>query len=112
MGVTCSHSELVKAARPYTALIAFDADYRTNPAVCRQLARLIVQRLNDSRKQQLLSTTNVLCWNGPKGIDDAVRANVRLRSLTISEYASLRNEPLDEVNRLTRDRLQTLASHN
>ena len=99
-GVTCSHSELVKAARPYTALIAFDADYRTNPAVCRQLARLIVQRLNDSREQQLRSTTNVLCWNGPKGIDDAVRANVRLRSLTISEwYATLRNEPLDEVNR-------------
>lgn len=99
-GVTCSHSELVKAARPYTALIAFDADYRTNPAVCRQLARLIVQRLDDSKEQQLRSTTNVLCWNGPKGIDDAVRANVRLRSLTISEwYATLRNEPLDEVNR-------------
>ncbi len=34
-GVTCSHSELVKAARPYSALIAFDADYKTNPAVCR-----------------------------------------------------------------------------
>src|SRR5688572_30472815 len=84
-GVTCSHSELVEAARPYTALIAFDADYRTNPAVCRQLARLIVQRLNDSRGQQLRSTTNVLCWNGPKGIDDAVRAHVRLRSLTVSE---------------------------
>ena len=99
-GVTCSHSELVKAARPYTALIAFDADYETNPAVCRQLARLIVQRLNDSREQQIRTTTNILCWNGPKGIDDAVRANVRLRSLTISEwYATLRNEPLDEVNR-------------
>jgi hypothetical protein len=99
-GVTCSHSELVKAARPYTALIAFDADYRTNPAVCRQLARLIVHRLDDSREQRLRSTTNVLCWNGPKGIDDAVRANVRLRSLTISEwYATLRNESLDEVNR-------------
>jgi hypothetical protein len=103
-GVTCSHSELVEAARPYTALIAFDADYRTNPAVCRQLARLIVQRLNDSREQQLRSTTNVLCWNGPKGIDDAVRANVRLRSLTISEwYATLRNEPLDEVNKFWRE---------
>jgi len=99
-GVTCSHNELVNAARPYNALIAFDADYRTNPAVCRQLARLIVHRLNDSREQQLRSTTNVLCWNGPKGIDDAVRANVRLRSLTISEwYATLRNEPLDEVNK-------------
>jgi hypothetical protein len=59
-GVTCSHSELVKAARLYTALIAFDADYRTNPAVCRQLARLIVQRVNDSREQRLRGTTNVL----------------------------------------------------
>jgi hypothetical protein len=59
-GVTCSHSELVEAARPYTVLIAFDADYRTNPAVCRQLARLIVQRVNDSR-EQLRRTTNVLC---------------------------------------------------
>jgi len=99
-GVTCSHSELVKAARPYTALIAFDADYRTNPAVCRQLARLIVQRLNDSREQQLRSTTNILCWNGPKGIDDALRENTSLRILTISEwYATLRNKPLDEVNR-------------
>jgi hypothetical protein len=99
-GVTCSHSELVKAARPYTALIAFDADYRTNPAVCRQLARLIVQRLNDSRQRQLRGATNVLCWYGPKGIDEAVRANVRLRNLTISEwYATLRNDPLDEVNR-------------
>lgn len=99
-GVTCSHNELVNAARPYNVLIAFDADYRTNPAVCRQLARLIGQRLSDSREQQLRGTTNVLYWHGPKGIDDAVRANVRLRSLTIFEwYATLRNEPLDEVNR-------------
>src|ERR1051325_1814846 len=103
-GVTCSHNELVNAARPYNTLIAFDADYRTNPAVCRQLARLIVHRLNDSREQQLRSTTNVLCWDGPKGIDDAVRANVRLRSLTVSEwYATLRNEPFDEVNRFWRE---------
>ena len=112
-GVTCSHSELIKAARPYTALIAFDADYRTNPAVCRQLARLIVQRLNDSREQEIRRTTNVLCWNGAKGIDDAVRANVRLSSLTISEwYATLRNEPLEEVNRFWSDRFQAVASHN
>jgi hypothetical protein len=100
-GVTCSHSELVTAARPYNALIAFDADHRTNPAVCRQLARLIVQRVNDSKERRLSTTTNILCWNGPKGIDDALRENVRLTSLTISEwYPTLRNEPLDEVNRL------------
>jgi len=99
-GVTCSHSELVTAARPYNALIAFDADHRTNPAVCRQLARLIVQRVNDSKERRLSTTTNILCWNGPKGIDDALRENVRLTSLTISEwYPTLRSEPLDEVNR-------------
>jgi len=47
-------------------------------------------------RQIILATVAVT----PKGIDDAVRANVRLRSLTISEwYATLRNEPLDEVNR-------------
>jgi hypothetical protein len=104
-GVTCSHSELVEAARPYTALIAFDADYRTNPAVCLQFARLIVQRVNDS-KEQLRSTTNVLCWNGPKGIDDAVRANVRLRSLTISEWYATSKQILEQ------DRFQTLVGHN
>ena len=113
-GVTCSHSELVEAARPYTALIAFDADYRTNPAVCRQLARLIVQRVNDSKERRLSTTTNILCWNGPKGIDDALRENVRLASLTISEwYATLRNEPLDEVNRFWSEiGFKPLAIHN
>jgi hypothetical protein len=103
-GVTCSHSELVKAVSPYNTLIAFDADYRTNPAVCRQLARLIVERLNDSKEHEPSTTTNILCWDGPKGIDDALRANVRLRALTISEwYASLRNEPLEEVNKFWRE---------
>jgi hypothetical protein len=31
-------------------------------------------------------TTKILFWNGPKGIDDALRENVSLRSLTISEW--------------------------
>jgi hypothetical protein len=103
-GVTCSHSELVKAATPYTALIAFDADYRTNPAVCRQLARLIVEREKDSREHEPSTKTRIVFWNGPKGIDDALRENVRLRILTISEwYATLRNEPLDEVTKFWRE---------
>ena len=53
-GVTCSHNELVTAARPYNALIAFDSDHRINPAVCRQLARLIVMREQDSREHEYL----------------------------------------------------------
>jgi hypothetical protein len=65
---------------------------------------LIVERLNDSKEHEPSTTTNILCWDGPKGIDDALRANVRLRALTISEwYASLRNEPLEEVNKFWRE---------
>jgi len=66
--------------------------------------RLIVQRLNDSKEHQLSTETNILYWNGPKGIDDALRAGVALRSLTISEWhATLRNEPLEEVNKFCRE---------
>jgi hypothetical protein len=43
-GVSNSHSEIIEAARPSNVLIAFDADYKTNPAVARQLARLIAAR--------------------------------------------------------------------
>jgi hypothetical protein len=103
-GVSCAHSEIVEAARPYNALIAFDADHRINPAVCRQLAGLIVQRYTDSRDQGLALSTKIVFWNGPKGIDDAVRANIKLRALTVSEWhATLEDEPLEEVNRFWRD---------
>ena len=52
-GVSCSHPEIIDAARAYNALIAFDADYQTNPAVARQLARLIAAREQDVANLQL-----------------------------------------------------------
>lgn len=103
-GVSCSHNEIVEAARRYNALIAFDADHRINPAVCRQLARLIVQRHRDSTKHGLSVSTKILFWNGPNGIDDAVRANMKLSALTVSKwYDTLENEPLEEVNRFWKE---------
>jgi hypothetical protein len=103
-GVSCSHNEIVEAARRYNALSAFDADHRIIPAVCRQLARLIVQRHRDSRKHGLSVSTKILFWNGPKGIDDAVRANMKLSALTVSKwYDTLENEPLEEVNRFWKE---------
>ena len=103
-GVSCSHGEIVETARPYNALIAFDADHRINPAVCRQLARLILQRHKDSREHGLSVSTKILFWNGPKGIDDAVRANMKLSALTVSKwYDTLENEPLEEVNRFWKE---------
>ena len=103
-GVSCSHDQIIEAARPYNLLIAFDADHRTNSAVCRQLARLIVQRDKDSKKRRLSTATKIIVWNGPKGIDDAVRANIGLSALTVSEwYANLENEALEEVKKFWRE---------
>ena len=56
-GVSCSHAEIIEAARSYVALIAFDADYKTNPAVARQLARLIAAREQDIAAHHLKTTT-------------------------------------------------------
>lgn len=99
-GVSCSHSAIVEAARPYNALIAFDADHRTNPQVCRQLARLIAQRIDDSRKHGLATTTKIVFWDGPKGIDEAVQQNIHLTAITMHQwYATLKDKPLDEVTR-------------
>jgi len=97
-GVSCSHDQIIEASRPYNALIAFDADHRTNPQVCRQLARLIAQRIEDTRTHHQSLTTKILAWDGPKGIDDAVRANIRFSTLTIVQWqATLHDRPLAEV---------------
>ncbi len=99
-GVSCSHDQLIEAARAYNALIAFDADHRINPSVCRQLARLIARRFEDSIEHRLTYTTRILFWEGPKGIDEAAQQNVRMQTKTISEwYETLTNEPREEVGR-------------
>ena len=99
-GVSCSHDQIIEAARPYNALIAFDSDHRTNRFVCRQLARLIARRSADSAEHKLGTTTTVLVWDGPKGIDEAILQNVVLRIKTVSEwYETLKTEPREEVQR-------------
>jgi len=87
-GVSCSHAEIIDAARSYNALIAFDADYKTNPAVARQLARLIAAREQDIAAHQLSTSTRIVCWRRYKGIDDAVLANAPLETMTILEWIS------------------------
>jgi hypothetical protein len=97
-GVSCSHAEIIDAARPYNVLIAFDADYKTNPAVARQLARLIAARQQDVAAHDLKTTTRVVTWQTYKGIDDAVLANVPLDTTTILQWTStLDGKPLQGV---------------
>ena len=100
-GVSCSHDELVNAARPYNVLIGFDSDYKTNPAVCRQLARLIASRELDRQSRQLTTTTRILSWDGHKGIDEAAYAKESIKIVSISQWFSkLSGPPLEEVSKM------------
>jgi hypothetical protein len=100
-GVSCSHAEIIAAARAYNALIAFDADYKMNPAVARQLARLIAAREQDTAVHRLPTSTRILCWQRYKGIDDAVLANMPLETMTILQWIStLDGRLLQEVLRV------------
>ncbi len=101
-GVSCSHAEIIEAARTYNALIAFDSDHKTNAAVCRQLARLIAVREQDAAGQNLSTTTRIVSWEGYKGIDDAAKAEkVTFTTLSIPEwFATIKGDPLDEVNKV------------
>ncbi len=87
-GVSCSHAETIEAARPYNALIAFDADYKTNPSVARQLARLIAAREQDIATHQLTTSTRIVTWQRYKGIDDAILANSSVETMTILQWIS------------------------
>jgi len=104
-GVSCSHGLLVTAARPYNALIGFDSDYRTNPAVCAQLASLIAARELDLGKHDLHGLrTSILFWEGQKGIDDAVRLKASISIISIDEWlASLSNDAQSAVLEIWRD---------
>ncbi len=101
-GVSCSHTEIVEAARTYNALIAFDSDHKTNPAVCRQLARLIAAREQDAASRNLSTTTKIVSWQGYKGIDDAAKAtSVTFTTISIPEwFSTLAGEPLEEVKKV------------
>jgi hypothetical protein len=97
-GVSCSHAEIIEGARAYNALIAFDADYKTNPAVARQLARLVAAREQDIAAHNLKTISRIITWQRYKGIDEAVLANVSLEAMPISRWLStLEGKVLQEV---------------
>ena len=100
-GVGCSHAEIIEAVRDYNALIAFDADYKTNPAVARQLARLIAAREQDIAARNLRTSTRIVTWQTHKGIDDAVLAHVPLETMSILQWTlTFEGRPLQDVRQV------------
>jgi hypothetical protein len=97
-GVGVAHAEIVRATRGKDVLIGFDSDYRENAQVCCQLGKLVGKREQDALLSGHKNSTSIVVWEGAKGIDDAVLANVRLRVVSICEwFEALTGKALAEV---------------
>src|SRR5581483_8261174 len=96
-GVACSHEQLIAAARPYHAQIAFDADHKTTPksaassldslpaakqtpaiTVCLPLPELFIGKVTKASTTQ--PTLN-LKWNSPpsQSLNGAIPSPVNLK---------------------------------
>lgn len=97
-GVSVAHQAIIEATRGEEVAIAFDSDHRQNAQVCRQLGKLIAEREQDARSSGVDTNTNVVVWDGAKGIDEAALQNLSLRVISISEWrATLEGKSLEEV---------------
>ncbi len=103
-GVNCSHDELIAATRGHRVCIAFDADHRTNKAVCRQIARLVAGIHQDASARGAQASTSIVVWETAegrkdKGIDDAALLRINLSAITIPAwYDSLNPVSREEVD--------------
>lgn len=101
-GVSCAQELIVSISRGKDIYLAFDNDYHENPAVVRQLARLLKLRFIDSRENNLTSETKILSWSRrSKGIDDALLSGEKLDELTIADWLSeLTETSREEVSKI------------
>jgi hypothetical protein len=100
-GVSVAHHALIEATRGEDVAIAFDGDHRQNAQVCRQLGKLVAERVHDAHSTGGSANTSVVVWEEAKGIDDAALQNVQLRVISIKDWAStLTGKPLEEVEQL------------
>jgi hypothetical protein len=103
-GVGVAHQLIIEATRGEEVAIAFDSDHRQNAQVCRQLGKLIAEREQDARLAGFETKTNVVVWDGAKGVDEAVLQNLSLRVVTIGEWcAKLEGKPLEVVKEVWAD---------
>lgn len=86
-GVTCSHREIVTAARFRALLIAFDADYYENLHVARALARLLNLIFEDAVLTKVQPRIKILTWNTKiKGFDEALLQKFPIKAISPLEW--------------------------
>jgi len=99
-GVSCAHELIINISRGKTLYLAFDNDYHENPAVVRQLAKLLKLRFDNQTKSAKFST-KILTWTRTeKGIDDALLKGEKLEKITVLEwFSALDNQSRIEVQK-------------
>lgn len=86
-GVSCAHEIIARITRGKKVSLAFDNDYHDNPAVIRQLAKLIllISEFDDSKVS--VKNTAILIWDRSyKGIDDALLNAVKIFEVSLAEW--------------------------
>lgn len=86
-GVGCAHEIIARITRGKKVSLAFDNDYHENPAVIRQLAKLIllISEFDDSKVS--VKNTAILIWERSyKGIDDALLNAVKIFEVSLAEW--------------------------
>ncbi|MEP7037996.1 MAG: DUF3854 domain-containing protein [Acidobacteriota bacterium] len=88
-GVGCSHELIVNVSQGKSIYLAFDNDYQDNPAVLRQIARLLKLRFQTNSEQKIQTSTKILAWSrDEKGIDDALMSGEKIYELEIPDWFS------------------------
>ena len=92
-GASCSHEEIIAAARFRPLYVAFDADYYENVHIARSIARLLNLYFEDSVEMKFRPQIYILTWNAKiKGIDDALIKNFSINPVSPSRWISSLSE--------------------
>jgi hypothetical protein len=104
-GIGNSHQEIIIACRGRNILLGFDSDYIENVKVCKQLAKLIALRILDTREHSTHNpSTEILDWEGSKGLDDAALAQSHIKNISINDWwKNLSPEPKTRIQETWRD---------
>lgn len=106
-GVSCSHPEIVSAARYRPIEIAFDNDSRENPHVAGALARLLSLRLADQKSYGYFNEQSILTWErSANGLDEALIKGLPIRALSLSDWFRLLTPDCQSAVRSSLERMR------
>jgi hypothetical protein len=89
-GISCAQELIVNISRGKKLHLAFDNDYHENPAVLRQLAKLILSCSTSEDLQLISENIKILSWEKQfKGIDDALLKESEIYESSLAEWLSI-----------------------